>query len=177
MNVTIIYRRDRYLRGGDHSPFLDRGYAAVRMTEPNEDFRHQHQNIRKENGVQYGDLPEFVDFQYVANVARVNAVGLASLALGPAAPKNVQMETARLENDTTLRWEAGPEPDIAGYQIVWRETTAPFWQHMAFAGNVTRFTVKGVSKDNYLFGVRSVDKDGNPSPAVYPVPYRPQRGQ
>jgi hypothetical protein len=177
MNVTIVYRRDRYLRGGDHSPFLDRGYAAVRMTEPNEDFRHQHQNVRKENGVQYGDLPEFVDFKYVAQVARVNAVALASLALGPAAPRNVQMETARLENDTTLRWEAGYEPDISGYQIVWRETTAPFWQHRAFAGNVTRYTVKGVSKDNYLFGVQAVDKDGNPSPAVYPVPFRPQRSQ
>jgi hypothetical protein len=175
MNVTIIYRRDRYLRGGDHSPFLDRGYPAVRMTEPNEDFRHQHQDIRKENGVQYGDLPEYVDFKYVADVTRINAVALASLALGPASPRNVQVETARLENDTTLRWEANAEPDIAGYQIVWRETTAPFWQHRVFAGNVTRYTVKGISKDNYLFGVQAVDKDGNPSVAVYPMPYRPQR--
>ena len=177
MKVTIVYRRDRYLRGGDHSPFLDRGWPAVRMTEPAEDFKHQHQRIRKENGVQYGDLVEFVDFNYVAQVARVNASALASLALAPAAPSNVEVETIRLENDTTLRWEANKEPDIAGYQIVWRETTAPFWQHKVFAGNGTRYTVKGVSKDNFLFGLQSVDKDGNTSVAVYPRPYRPQRRQ
>jgi hypothetical protein len=145
------------------------------MTEPNEDFKHQHQRIRKEEGVQYGDLVEFVDFNYVAQVARVNASALASLALAPATPSSVEVETVRLENDTTLRWEANKEPDLAGYQIVWRETTAPFWQHKVFAGNVTRYTVKGVSKDNYLFGVQAVDKDGNTSMAVYPRPYRPQR--
>jgi hypothetical protein len=177
MKVNIIYRRDRYLRGGDHSPFLDRGYAAVRMTEPNEDFRHQHQDIRKENGVQYGDLPEFVDFNYVAQVARVNASALAGLALAPAAPSKVEVETVKLENDTTLRWEANKEPDLAGYRIVWRETTSPVWQYAQFAGNVTRYTVKGVSKDNYLFGVQAVDKDGNVSVANYPRPYRPQRAQ
>jgi hypothetical protein len=175
--VTVIYRKDRYLRGGDHSPFLERGFPAVRMTEPNEDFKHQHQMVRKENGVQYGDLIEFDDFNYIAQVARVNASALASLALGPAAPSNVEVEIARLENDTTLKWEANREPDIAGYQVVWRETTAPFWQHKEFAGNVTRYTVKGVSKDNYLFGVQAVDKDGNTSMAVYPRPFRPQRRQ
>lgn len=175
MNVTVIYRKDRYLRGGDHSPFLERGFAAVRFTEPNEDYKHQHQKIRKENGVQYGDLPEFVDFNYIAQVARVNAASLAGLALGPAAPANVEMVTARLENDTTLRWEANKEPDIAGYQIVWRETTAPFWQHRLFVGNVTEYTLKQISKDNYLFGVQAVDKDGNASVAVYPRPSRPQR--
>jgi hypothetical protein len=174
-NVTVIYRRDRYLRGGDHSPFLDRGFPAVRMTEPNENYKHQHQEVRKVDGVQYGDLPEFVDFNYIAQVARVNAAGLAALALAPAAPSGVEVETVRLENDTTLHWEANKEPDLAGYEIVWRETTAPFWQHKAFAGNVTRYTVKGISKDNYLFGVRAVDKDGNASMAVYPKPYRPQR--
>jgi len=175
MKVNIIYRRDRYLRGGDHSPFLDRGYAAVRMTEPNEDFRHQHQDVRKENGVQYGDLPEFVDFNYVAQVARINASALAALALAPAAPRNVEVETVKLENDTTLRWEANKEPDLTGYRIVWRETTSPAWQHAQHAGNVTRYTVKGVSKDNYLFGVQAVDRDGNVSVATYPKPYRPQR--
>jgi hypothetical protein len=177
MTVTVIYRKDRYLRGGDHSPFLERGFAAVRMTEPNEDYKHQHQKVRSENGVQYGDLPEFDDFNYIAQVARVNAAALANLALAPAAPANVEVETARLENDTTLRWEANKEPDIAGYQIVWRETTAPFWQHKQFAGNVTTFTMKGLSKDNYLFGVQAVDKDGNASAAVYPRPFRPQRRQ
>src|SRR5215813_1115900 len=175
--VTVVYRRDRYLRGGDHSPFLDRGYPAVRFTEPNEDYKHQHQEVRKVDGVQYGDLPEFVDPKYIAQVARVNAASLAALALAPAPPGNVEVETVRLENDTTLRWAANREPDIAGYEIVWRETTAPLWQDGVFAGNVTRYTVKAMSKDNYLFGVRAVDKDGNASMAVYPKPYRPQRRQ
>jgi hypothetical protein len=174
MKVNVIYRKDRYLRGGDHSPFLERGFAAVRMTEPNEDYRRQHQNVRKENGIQYGDLPEFVDFNYVAKVTRINAVSLASLALAPAAPANVQMEL-RLENDTTIRWDANKEPDIAGYQIVWRETTAPFWQNKLFVGNVTRYTLRKMSKDNYLFGVQAVDKDGNVSVAVYPRPARRER--
>lgn len=177
MTVTVVYRKDRYLRGGDHSPFLDRGFAAVRMTEPNEDYKHQHQKVRNENGMQYGDLPAFDDFNYIAQVARVNAAALANLALSPAAPANVEVETTQLENDTTLRWEVSKEPDIAGYQIVWRETTAPFWQHKQFVGNVTIFTVKGLSKDNYLFGVQAVDKDGNTSVAIYPRPFRPQRRQ
>ena len=175
MNVTVIYRRDRYGRGGDHSPFLDRGFPAVRMSEPNEDLKHQHQTVRKENGVQYGDLPEFVDFAFVAQVARVNAAALASLALGPAGPANVQLETTGSTSDAILRWDANKEPDVEGYQIVWRETTAPFWQNKVAVGNVTRFTVKGVSRDNYLFGVQAVDKDGNVSVAVFPKPYRPPR--
>lgn len=172
MTVNIVYRRDRYLRGGDHSPFLDAGFAAVRMTEPNEDFRHQHQDLRTENGVKFGDLPEFCDFDYIAQVARVNAAGLGSLALAPAAPKEVKVETKELTNDTTLNWRANTEPDLAGYIIVSRETTAPLWQQSIPAGNVTRFTIPKVSKDNYLFGVCAVDKEGNASPAVYPAPAR-----
>ena len=105
MRVTLVYRRDRYLRGGDHRPFLERRYPAVRFTEPNENYNHQHQNVRVENGIQYGDLPEFVDFTYAANVARVNAAALATLALAPAQPKGVGVVTARLTNDTDLRWE------------------------------------------------------------------------
>ena len=142
------------------------------MTEPVEDYRHQHQNPRIENGVQMGDLPEFVDFDYVASVTRVNAAALAALALGPAAPREVQMETLTLENDSTLRWKANGEPDIAGYKIVWRDTTAPYWQHSQDVGSVTRATVKGVSKDNVIFGVVAYDKDGNASVASYPVPFR-----
>ncbi len=170
MTVDIVYRKDRYLRGGDHSPFLEAGYPAVRMTEPNEDYRHQHQDIRKENGVQFGDLPEFVDFDYVAQVARINAASLGALALGPAAPSGVEVETKELTNDTTLHWQANKEPDLAGYEVLWRETTAPLWQHSVPAGNATRFTVPKVSKDNYLFGVAAIDKEGNRSPAVYPAP-------
>ncbi len=170
MTVDIVYRKDRYLRGGDHSPFLEAGYPAVRMTEPNEDFRHQHQDVRQENGVQFGDLPQFVDFEYVAQVTRINAASLGALTLGPAAPRGVEMETKELTNDTTLHWQANQEPDLAGYEVVWRETTAPLWQHSISAGKETRFTVPKVSKDNYLFGVAAVDQDGNRSPAVYPVP-------
>jgi hypothetical protein len=172
MKVELIYRRDRYLRGGDHFPFLDAGYAAVRMTEPNEDFRHQHQNVRMENGVQFGDLPEFVDFAYAADVARVNAAALASLALGPSAPQDVLMENLFLENNTTFRWKANPEPDIAGYRVLWRETTAPFWQKSEDFGNVTRATVIGVSKDNVVFGLQAIDKNGNASVATFPKPFR-----
>ena len=172
MTVNVIYRRDRYLRGGDHSPFLDNGFPAVRFTEPNENFNHQHQNVRLEKGIQFGDLLEFVDFTYIAQVARINATALASLALAPAPPTKVEIDISVLENDTSLRWEANTEPDLAGYQIVWRETTAPFWQHSLRVGNVTQQTIKGVSKDNFLFGVQAVDKEGNVSVAVYPKPYR-----
>ena len=171
--VQVVWRRDRYLRGGDHFPFLEQGYPAVRFTEPVEDWRHQHQDVRVEDGVQFGDLPQFVDFGYVANVARVNAAALAALALGPSAPQEVETENLRLENDTTLRWKANPEPDIAGYRIVWRDTTAPDWQQSKDVGNVTRFTLAGVSKDNFNFGVQAYDRDGNLSVASYPRPYRP----
>jgi acetylornithine deacetylase/succinyl-diaminopimelate desuccinylase-like protein len=168
--VMMIYRRDRYGRGGDHIPFLERGYPAVRFTEVNEEFRHQHQNVRVENGVQYGDLPEFVDFAYIANVARVNAASLAALAWAPARPKGVTIIAQRLSNDTELRWEANKEPDLADYEIVWRETTDAVWTNSKPVGNVTSFTMKGMSKDNYFFGVRAVDKDGNKSPVSYPRP-------
>lgn len=170
--VSVVQRRDRYLRGGDHFPFLEQGYPALRFTEPNEDFRHQHQDVRREQGLQYGDLPEFVDPDYVARVARVNAAALATLSLAPAAPQKVQMKTAQLENDSSLTWEPNAEPDLLGYRIVWRDTAAAQWQTGIFVGNVTAYTVKGISKDNYFFGVQAVDKDGNASVASYPTPVR-----
>ncbi|MTV41759.1 M28 family peptidase [Duganella radicis] len=169
--VNIIQRRDRYLRGGDHMPFLERGYAALRFTEPAEDFNHQHQNIRTENGVLIGDLPQYNDYHYIAQVARVNAAALSTLALAPAAPQKVQVRTARLQNDTELVWQANSEPDLAGYRIVWRDTTAADWQHALFVGKVTEFTMPQ-SKDNVYFGVQAVDVDGNVSPASYPTPLR-----
>ena len=169
--VSVIHRHDRYLRGGDHMPFLEQGYAALRLTEPNEDFAHQHQNLRTEDGKVYGDLIDFVDFDYTAKVAKVNAATLASLALAPAAPQQVKVRTRELTNDTTLVWQANAEPDVAGYRVVWRETTAAGWQGSKFVGNVSEATIK-LSKDNYFFGVQAVDKDGNVSVATYPLPLR-----
>lgn len=169
--VKIIYRRDRYLRGGDHSPFLDAGFPAVRFTEPYEAYTRQHENVRLENGVQYGDLPEFVDFAYIAEVARVDAAALAELASAPAAPRGVELEAVKLENDTTMRWEPNREPDLAGYRIVWRDTTAAQWeQALDVPKDTTRYTIKGVSKDNVIFGLEAVDTAGHASQAVYPKP-------
>ena len=120
--------------------------------------------------MQFGDLPEFVDFAYVANVARVNAASLAALALAPSRPKGVTIVATRLSHDTDLKWDANKEPDLAGYEIVWRDTTAATWTNSRPVGNVTTFTMKGMSKDNFFFGVRAVDKEGNRSPATYPRP-------
>lgn len=169
--VSVIHRADRYLRGGDHMPFLEQGYAALRFTEPAEDFAHQHQDLRTENGKVYGDLIEFNDYDYIAKVTKVNAAALASLALAPAAPQNVKLRTDKLTNDSTLVWQANAEPDVAGYRIVWRDTTVSDWQGSKWVGNVTEATVD-LSKDNVFFGVQAVDKDGNVSVATYPLPQR-----
>jgi hypothetical protein len=171
-SVKMIYRRDRYLRGGDHIPFLERGFTAVRFTEPNEDYDHQHQNVRTENGKFYGDTIEYVDFEYVANVTRINIASLARMALAPARPRNVGMVTTRLGNDTELKWDANKEADLAGYEIVWRDTTSSVWTNSLAIGNVTNYVIKNMSKDNYFFGVRSIDKAGNKSPVSFPKPVR-----
>ncbi len=167
--VALVARLDRYLRGGDHKSFSLEGYPAVRFTEYHEDYRHQHQDVRQENGVQYGDLPEFVDFDYVGNVTRVNVAALASLARAPATPKEVTMVTEQLTTDTTLRWSPNTEPDLDGYLVVWRETTAPQWQFAKRVGKVTEATIP-LSKDNYIFGVCAVDDQGHRSEAVFPWP-------
>lgn len=172
LTVNMIYRRDRYLRGGDHSAFLEQGYPAVRVSEPHEYYQRQHQDVRKEDGVQYGDLPRFVDYDYVAKITRLNASVLTSLANAPARPQEVGIEVKELENNTTLQWRPNNEPDLKGYEIVWRQTHDPYWQHSKFVGDTTRYTIKGISKDNYIFGVRSVDRYGHKSPAVYPKPLR-----
>jgi Peptidase family M28 len=169
MDVRVIYRLDRYLRGGDHTPFLQAGFPAGRFTEPNEDFAHQHQDVRVENGVQYGDLPEFCDFRYISRVTKVNAAALWSLAQAPGTPTQVVVDTSALTNSTTLSWQRGSEPDLDGYEVVWRPTTAPFWTHVIDVGDVTRATID-LSKDNVIFGVRSVDRSGHRSPAVLPFP-------
>lgn len=165
---VLIFRRDRYLRGGDHISFSLEGFAAVRFTEWRENFNHQHQNVRVENGVQYGDLPQFVDFNYVANVARLNAATLATLASAPGEPQNVHIITAALDNNTELTWDppAGM-PAGATYEVVWRDTTDANWTNSVNAGTATSITLP-VSKDNVIFGVRTVDTAGHRSPAVLP---------
>ena len=167
----LIFRRDRYLRGGDHISFNEQGYAAVRFTDYRENYNHQHQNVRMENGIEYGDLPKFVDYEYTANVARLNAATLASLASAPAPPQNVRLLTKALENNSTLEWEASPGGLAAGYEVLWRDTSAPDWQHLQDVGNVTRVTLP-VSKDNVIFAVQAVDGKGHRSQAVVPSPER-----
>jgi hypothetical protein len=168
---VLVFRLDRYLRGGDHSAFNQQGFTAVRFTEFREDFHHQHQNVRTENGIEYGDLAKFVDFDYVANVARLNAATLASLASAPAPPANVHLLTKDLENDSTLAWEASPGGRAAEYEVLWRATTSPEWEHVEKFGGVTRATLK-LSKDNLIFAVRAVDAEGHRSLPVVPVPER-----
>jgi hypothetical protein len=170
MRVNIIYRRDRFGRGGDHIPFLEQGYPAARFCETNEDWRHQHQDVRIENGVQIGDLPEFVDYDYCARVARVNAISLASLAQAPAAPSGVVMDPSGFKTDTSLAWTANTESDLAGYEVVMRATTEPVWTKTIEVGDVTSVSLKNLFKDNYFFGVRAVDKAGNRSPVSFPRP-------
>jgi hypothetical protein len=166
--VLLEYRPDRFLRGGDHTPFNQQGYAAVRFTETNENFNHQHQDLRTENGIEYGDKPEFVDYRYLRRTAQVNLATLASLALAPAAPQKVEVLTAKLTNRTELRWQApkgGPAP--AGYVVLVRETSAPQWQQRYPASTTTADLP--ISKDNYIFGVVSVDAQGHESTPVLPV--------
>jgi Peptidase family M28 len=167
----LVFRLDRYLRGGDHYSFNQQGFAAVRFTEFREDFHHQHQNVRKENGIEYGDLAKFVDFDYVARVARLNAATLASLASAPAPPANVHLLAKDLENDSAFTWENSPGGLASGYEILWRTTTSPEWEHVENVGNATRATLK-LSKDNVIFAVRAVDTQGHASLPVVPLPER-----
>lgn len=195
---VLEFRLDRFLRGGDHYSFNQQGFAAVRFTEWREDFHHQHQEVRVENGVQYGDLIQFDDFHYIANVARLNAATLATLAAAPPPPVDVQIVVSKLDNDSTLRWQPGPgTPAGTRYQILWRELAAPDWQRMAdasqyeesqdqtgaaasastsataAASNATVHTATlPVSKDNVIFGVRAIDSHGHASYTVVPYPVR-----
>ena len=165
----LVFRLDRFLRGGDHYSFNQQGFAGVRFTEFREDYNHQHQNVRTENGIEYGDLPKFVNFDYVAEVVRLNAATLASLASGPAPPAKVKMLTKELENDTHLTWEASAE--AASYEVVWRATSSPDWEHVQTVTGATSAVLK-VSKDNVIFGLRAVDSKGHRSLPIVPEPER-----
>lgn len=170
LEVKLIYRRDRYLRGGDHTAFSQEGFAAVRFTEMNENFDRQHQDVRVENGRDFGDMPDFADYTYMQKVCRMNLAVLANIAKAPAEPQNVGIVTSDLTNNTTLKWEAPKSVKPAGYYILMRETTSPFWEKKIYVTE-NQATIP-YSKDNYFFGVQSVDAAGHESGIVFPKPVR-----
>ena len=174
MNPTMIYRLDRFGRGGHHRPFNDEGFAGIRIMETHENYTQQHQDIREEDGIKYGDVIEHVNFEYASKLTAVNAISLAGIAWAPPAPKGVMIGGA-VKPSTTLRWEAVKDKNLAGYKIYWRDTTAPQWQYSRFVGNVTEFTLEKVVIDNYLFGVVAVGKDGHESVVAYPNTLIPRR--
>ncbi len=167
LEVVMVYRNDRFLRGGDHTPFVQRGFAAVRVTEMNENYNHQHQDIRTEKGIQYGDLAEFMDFEYLRKNTAMNLANLASLAKAPSMPQLVQVETKNLTNSTTLNWSAPKSGKVKGYFVMMRETTSSVWQKKFFTTE-TKITLP-YSKDNYFFAVQSVNESGNESLPVLPT--------
>jgi len=166
LEVVLIYRNDRFLRGGDHSPFVENGYAAVRFTEMNENFYHQHQDLRTENGIEYGDLVKFMDFEYLRKNAAMNLSNLANLAKAPSMPEEVLVDVAGLGNATTLHWKAPLNGKVRGYYVMMRESSSAVWQKKFFT---TDTSIKlPYSKDNYFFAVQSVGEAGNESLPVVP---------
>ena len=163
--VRMVYRTDRYGRGGDQVEFLAQGFPAVRVTESHEDYTHQHQDLRTENGVRYGDTIEHVDFDYLANVTRLDAITLAALANAPAPPDGIEMK-GEVDYDTTLSWQ--PVPGATAYRAWWRDTTAPQWQHARDADAAMSIVLKGINIDDWFFGVSAVSSDGWESPVVFP---------
>ncbi len=167
LNSKMIYRLDRFGRGGHHRPFNDAGFAGVRIMETHENYTRQHQDIREENGIKYGDVIEGVNFEYAKKLTGVNAITLAGLAWAPPQPTKVEIGGA-VQPSTTLRWNKSEDKNIAGYKIYWRDTTSPQWEYSRYVGNVNEFTLEGIVIDNYLFGVATVGKDGNESVVAYP---------
>lgn len=166
IEVVLIYRNDRFLRGGDHTAFVDNGFSAVRITEMNENYYHQHQDVRKENGIQYGDLPEFMDFEYLRKNTAINLSTLANLAKAPSMPYDVYINVKKLGNNSQLQWKVPKTGKPKGYYLLMRETTSPVWQKKLFT-STNEITVP-YSKDNYFFAVQSVGYDGNESLPVVP---------
>ena len=167
LEVVLVYRNDRFLRGGDHTPFVQQGFAAVRITEMNENYNHQHQDVRKENGIQFGDLPEFMDFEYLRKNTVVNLASLANLASAPSTPQEVKIDVKNLTNTSNLFWKAPASGKVKGYYVLMRETTSPVWQKKIFTAQ-TEMRLS-YSKDNYFFAVQSVSENGNESLAVVPA--------
>lgn len=167
LRPILIYRLDRFGRGGHHRPFNDEGFAGIRIMETHEHYHRQHQDVRVEEGIAYGDVIEGVNFEYAAKLTAVNAINLASLAAAPPAPKEVKIGGV-VQPDTKLSWEMLEDESLAGYKLYWRETTAPQWQHSRYVGKVSQYTLKGIIIDNYLFGVAAVGKNGHESPVVFP---------
>lgn len=170
IQVVMVYRNDRFLRGGDHSPYVQRGFAAVRITEMNENYTRQHQDVRTENNIQYGDLAQHIDFEYLRKNTCVNLANLANLAKAPSMPDSVKMEVKKLSNTTYLHWQAPRSGKVKGYYILMRETTSPVWQRKLFTSE-TAIRLP-FSKDNYFFAVQSVNEAGNESLPVVPLPDR-----
>jgi len=167
LQVVMVYRNDRFLRGGDHTPYVMNGYAAVRITEMNENYNHQHQDIRKENGLQYGDLAEFMDFEYLRKNTALNLCNLANLAKSPTMPQEVKVDVKKLDNYTVLSWSNPKSGKTKGFYVLMRETTSAFWQRKIFTAQTT--ISLPYSKDNYFFAVQSVSEEGNEGLPVVPV--------
>ena len=167
MNPMMIYRLDRFGRGGHHRPFNDLGYAGVRIMEAHENYNRQHQDLRIENGINYGDVISGVDFDYAKKLTAINAINLASLGWSPKEPKNVKIGGA-VKPSTTLKWKRSNDSSIKGYKIYWRETTSPHWDKSKFVGKVDSHTLEGVVIDNYFFGVSSIGKNNQESVVVFP---------
>ncbi len=165
MNPIMIYRLDRFGRGGHHRPFNDFGFAGIRIMESHENYTQQHQDIRKENNIEYGDLLKFVNFDYAAKLTTVNAITIANIAWSPPAPSKVSIGGI-VEASAKLKWEK--VPDVKGYKIYWRDTTSPIWDYSRFVGDVLEFTLKGIVIDNYFFGVSSIGNEGHESVVVFP---------
>ena len=168
LEVVMVYRNDRYLRGGDHTPYVQRGFAAVRLTEMNENYEHQHQDLRTENGIDYGDYAKFMDFEYLRKNTAVNLATLANLAKSPTVPQQVTIDVRNLTNSTALYWQAPKTGKVKGYYVLMRETYWPFWQKKFFTTKLGM--TLPYSKDNYYFAVQSVSDDGNESLPVLPIP-------
>ncbi len=168
LEVKLVYRNDRFLRGGDHTPFAREGFTAIRVCEMNENYYHQHENVRMENGIQYGDLPEFVDFEYMRKITGINLASLAYLASAPSEPQSVGIDVRRLSNTSTLRWESPALGKAKGYYVLMRETDSSMWEKKFYTEDTT-LTIP-YSKDNYFFAVQAVGDEGHESLAVFPQP-------